>query len=115
MPRSISRGGYDTRTPTGSSVRGVSGFRMRRGRSLLAGAVLAALLSSVSLAVVTQLWTLPLHVPFQYARTQFDDQQDATLDMMLIKNIKESGWFDSNPKLNAPFVQHWAEWPMGGD
>ncbi len=88
---------------------------MQRGRSLVAGAVLAALLSSVGLAVVTQLWTLPLHVPFQYARTQYDDQQDATLDMMLIKNIKESGWFDSNPKLNAPFVQHWAEWPMGGD
>jgi len=88
---------------------------MPRGRSLVAGALLAALLSSLSLALVTQVWRLPLHVPFQYAHTQYDDEQDETLDMMLIKNSKETGWFDSNPKLNAPFEQHWAEWPMGGD
>ena len=87
----------------------------RRGRSLVAGAILAALLSSISVTLVTRLWTLPLHVPFQYAHAQSDDEQDATLDMMLIKNISETGWFDTNPKLNAPFAQHWAEWPMGGD
>jgi len=34
---------------------------------------------------------------------------------MLIKNIHETGWFNTNPALNAPFQQHWAEWPMGGD
>jgi len=35
--------------------------------------------------------------------------------MMLIKNIHETGWFNANPQLNAPFEQRWAEWPMGGD
>jgi hypothetical protein len=34
---------------------------------------------------------------------------------MLIKNVHETGWFTTNPKLDAPFAQHWAEWPMGGD
>jgi phosphoglycerol transferase len=77
--------------------------------------ILAAVLSSLSLTLVTHLWSRPLSVPFQYAHTPGDDEQDATLDMMLIKNIHETGWFDTNPKLNAPFEQHWAEWPMGGD
>jgi hypothetical protein len=65
--------------------------------------------------VVTRIWDQPLHVPFQYTHAPGDDQQDATLDLMLIKNIHETGWFDTNPRLNAPFAQHWAEWPMGGD
>jgi len=87
----------------------------RPGRSLVAGAILAALLSSLSLTIVTQLWHVPLDVPFQYAHVPGDDEQDATLDMMLIKDVHETGWFDTNPALNAPFEQHWAEWPMGGD
>lgn len=89
--------------------------RRTRRRSLVAGAILAALLSAVSVTVVARLWTLPMHVPFQVAHVPGDDQEDATLDMMLIKNIKETGWFDTNPHLNAPFQQRWAEWPMGGD
>ena len=90
-------------------------MRNKRTRSLVAGAILAVLLSSLAVTLVTQLWTLPMHVPFQYTHSPTDDQQDATLDLMLIKNIHETGWFDTNPKLNAPFEQHWAEWPMGGD
>ncbi len=84
-------------------------------RSLVAGALLAAILSSLSVTLVTQLWSVDLHVPFQYTQSTRDDQQDATLDLMLIKNIHENGWFDTNPALNAPFEQEWAEWPMGGD
>ncbi len=86
-----------------------------RGWSLVAGAVLAALLSALGVTLVTQLWNKPLDIPFQYAHAPGDDEQDATLDMMLIKNVKETGWFNTNPKLNAPFEQRWAEWPMGGD
>lgn len=89
--------------------------RSRRGHQFAAGALLAALLSCVSVTLVAHVWRMPMHVPFQYTHTQTDDQQDATLDLMLIKNIHESGWFNTNPKLNAPFEQHWAEWPMGGD
>ncbi|HEY3671311.1 MAG TPA: hypothetical protein VGN51_10285 [Acidimicrobiia bacterium] len=85
------------------------------GRSIVVGAILAALLSASAVTVLGQLWNQPLDVPFQYAHTQGDDEQDATLDMMLIKNVQETGWFNTNPKLNAPFEQHWAEWPMGGD
>ena len=88
---------------------------MRRGRSIVAGAVLAALLSAISVTVVAHLWDQSLRVPFQYAHAPGDDEQDATLDMMLIKDIHETGWFNTNPALNAPFEQHWAEWPMGGD
>ena len=65
--------------------------------------------------MLTHLWDQPLHVPFQYAHMQGDDEEDATLDLMLIKNVHETGWFSTNPKLNAPFAQHWDEWPMGGD
>jgi hypothetical protein len=86
-----------------------------RSRSIVAGALLAALLSSIAVVVITQLWDQSLHVPFQYTHAPGDDQQDATLDLMLIKNMHETGWFDTNPRLNAPFSQHWAEWPMGGD
>lgn len=89
--------------------------RLRAGRSIVAGAIVAALLSALSVALLTQLWNQPLDVPFQYAHTPGDDEQDATLDMMLIKNVHETGWFNTNPKLDAPFEQHWAEWPMGGD
>jgi hypothetical protein len=97
----------------GPSVGGKA--RLHPGRRLVGGALVAALLSCVSVTLVTQLWSLPLHVPFQYTHTRTDDEQDATLDLMLIKNIHEAGWFNTNPKLNAPFEQHWAEWPMGGD
>ena len=86
-----------------------------RRRTLVAGALLAALLSTIAVTVVTQLWNADLRVPFQYTHAPRDDEQDATLDMMLIKNVHETGWFNSNPKLNAPFKQEWAEWPMGGD
>jgi hypothetical protein len=87
----------------------------QRGRRLVAGALLAALLSGAALTLVTHLWSKPLDVPFQLARSPGDDEQDATLDLMLIKDVKERGWFNENPHLNAPFAQHWAEWPMGGD
>src|SRR4051794_5240532 len=93
-------------------------MRISRGgrvRRLAACALLGALLTSVGVIAVTRLWEQPLHVPFQYAQVPGDDQQDATLDMMLVKNIAEQGWFSSNPALDAPFAQHWAEWPMGGD
>src|SRR4051794_16740351 len=111
-----------TRRATALSAhrRGAKLARMRisrggRVRRLAAGALLGALLTSVGMIAVTRLWEQPLHVPFQYAHVPGDDQQDATLDMMLVKNIAEQGWFSSNPALNAPFAQHWAEWPMGGD
>ena len=77
--------------------------------------MLAAVLSSVAVGLLTHVWDQPLHVPFQYAHAPGDDEEDATLDLMLIKNVHETGWFNTNPKLNAPFRQHWAEWPMGGD
>ena len=73
------------------------------------------MLSSVAIGVLTHIWSQPLHVPFQYAHAQGDDEEDATLDLMLIKNVHETGWYNHNPKLNAPFEQQWAEWPMGGD
>ena len=102
--------------PSGSAHHpGPARPRSAAGRSIVAGAIVAALLSTLAVTVLTQLWNQPLDVPFQYAHTPGDDEQDATLDMMLIKNVQETGWFNTNPKLNAPFEQHWAEWPMGGD
>jgi hypothetical protein len=76
---------------------------------------LSALLSLVGALAVVPIWAVSLHVPFQYTHTQADDEQDATLDLMLIKDIKETGWFSRNPHLGAPTEQRWAEWPMGGD
>ena len=71
-----------------------------RVRRLAAGALLGALLTSIGLVAVTRLWDQPLHVPFQYAHVPGDDAQDATLDMMLVKNVAEQGWFNHNPALN---------------
>jgi hypothetical protein len=107
-PDRVDVGAAESRRPSSSA-------RSRSRRSIIAGALLAALLSTFMVTVLTQLWSQPLDVPFQYAHTPGDDEQDATLDLMLIKNVHETGWFDTNPKLNAPFQQHWAEWPMGGD
>jgi hypothetical protein len=106
--------GDGTSTPPADA----GGLRRARGhhaRELVIGALLAALLTSVGVVILTQLWSRSLDEPFQYSVYRGDDQQDATLELMLIKNIHETGWFDSNPKLNAPFGQQWAEWPMGGD
>lgn len=94
---------------------GVRRSRRAHARELLIGSIVAALLTTVAVAVVTQIWDRDLDRPFQYSLYRGDDQQDATLELMLVKNIHESGWFDTNPKLNAPFRQEWAEWPMGGD
>ncbi|MCU1429330.1 MAG: hypothetical protein JWL83_3330 [Actinomycetia bacterium] len=90
-------------------------IRRHAAQRLLAGAALAALLSSIGLVVITSLWNKPLDVPFQYAHTTTDDEQDATLEMMITKNVAETGWYLHNPNLNAPFGQQWSEWPMGGD
>jgi phosphoglycerol transferase len=92
-----------------------TGWRDRPWARMLAGALLAGLLASVAVVVVTQLWNKDLHVPFQYSLTPKDDQQDATLEMMVTKDVQETGWYNTNPQLNAPFSQHWAEWPEGGD
>lgn len=94
---------------------GIRRSRRRHARELLIGSVIAALLASLAVALVTQIWDRDLDRPFQYSLYRGDDQQDATLELMLVKNIHEQGWFDTNPKLNAPFRQEWAEWPMGGD
>ena len=78
--------------------------------------MLAALLSSIAVSLVTHVWSTHVAtVPFEYTHSPGDDRQDATLDLMLIKDIHDTGWFNNNPSLNAPFVQRWAEWPMGGD
>jgi hypothetical protein len=90
-------------------------WRDRPWVRMLAGTLLAGLLASVALVIVTQLWDKDLRVPFQYSLNPKDDQQDATLEMMVTKDVQETGWFDTNPRLNAPFAQHWAEWPEGGD
>jgi hypothetical protein len=104
--------GLDLATATGPSGRQL---RARFARRILAGAATAAVLSSIALVAVTGIWHKPLDVPFQYTRTATDDQQDATLEMMVTKNVAETGWYLHNPQLNAPFGQQWAEWPMGGD
>ena len=87
-----------------------------RVRRLAAGALLGALLTSVALVAVTHLWDQPLHVPFQYAHVPGDDAagRHARHDARSRTSTRRAG-STPNPALNAPFEQHWAEWPMGGD
>ena len=79
------------------------------------GAVLAGLLAAMAISVLVRVWDQPLHVPFQYAQTIDSDEQDATWEAMIDKNVAETGWYFHNPELNAPYGQDWIEWPMGGD
>jgi len=60
------------------------------------------------LVVVYRLWDAHLRVPFS-------DRLDALSTSAYVKSIIENGWYFHNPRLGAPFVADWRDFPVGGE
>lgn len=78
---------------------------MRRLWGAGAPAVLAALGSVLVTAQAYQLWRARFGVPFSYSG-------DALPVGMHFKQVIDRGWFWDDPRLGAPFVQHFRDWPV---
>ena len=66
---------------------------------------LGAVVASVP---VLRYWQQPLGVPFDY-------ENDATFYLMVIRSMKEHGWYLTNPDLGFPFGQEMHDLALGGD
>ena len=71
----------------------------------VAFAVGAAALSFVSAALVLEIWSAQLHVPWVYSG-------DGLHYGMFVKGIVDNGWHYSNPSLGAPSGQQLYDWPI---
>ena len=58
--------------------------------------------------VVYRLWDAHLRVPFNYTG-------DALSTSAYTKAIIENGWYFHDPRLGAPFVADWRDFPVGGE
>jgi hypothetical protein len=67
-----------------------------------------AIASLVALVPVLQLWRMDLRVPFAYGG-------DATGNLMIIQNLVDGGWVNTNSGLGAPFGQTLYDAPVGTD
>lgn len=77
---------------------------MRAGReSLFVVAVVAPVLT-----LVYRLWDAHLRVPFTY-------RTDGLGTLAYIRSIIDNGWYFRNPRLGAPFVADWRDFPVGGE
>jgi Dolichyl-phosphate-mannose-protein mannosyltransferase len=75
----------------------------------LQGALLAAVVASAIGVWVLQLWRAHLDVPFVLGR-------DATLNLVMVKDVIQHGWYLTNPNLAAPFGQELYDFPaVSGD
>jgi hypothetical protein len=66
---------------------------------------LGAVVASVP---VLRYWQQPLGVPFDY-------ENDATFYLMVVRSMKEHGWYLTNPDLGFPFGQEVHDLALGGD
>jgi phosphoglycerol transferase len=66
---------------------------------------LAGVLALVLTVPILHLWQADLQVPFAYSG-------DANSHGMLVKAVLDHGWYERNPNLGAPFVQHFNDFPM---
>jgi phosphoglycerol transferase len=64
-----------------------------------------AVLVLVLLTLSLRLWKADVHVPLAY-------HEDANSHAALIKNTLERGWYETNPRLGAPFQQEFHDFPM---
>ncbi|TFD55478.1 hypothetical protein E3T43_11115 [Cryobacterium sp. Hh7] len=77
-------------------------IRLRRSDVLLYSA--AAVLSAVLVIITLQLWRANLSVPFTY-------RGDALPVGAHFKTVIEEGWYEHQPRLGAPFGQHYSDFP----
>lgn len=75
--------------------------RLLDGLSALGSAITA-----LALAIITlRPWRGPLSIPYEY-------MGDALPLSMLVKATLTQGWYGRNPRLGAPFSQHFVDFPM---
>ena len=67
-----------------------------------------AVASLVALVPVLELWSMRLDVPFAYGA-------DATFNLMVVRNLLDGGWVNTNASLGAPFGQELYDFPLGTD
>ena len=70
---------------------------------VLAG--LAGLVAALLTVPILRLWRADVDVPFAYSG-------DANSHGMLVKAVLDHGWYENNPSLGTPFVQHFNDFPM---
>lgn len=76
--------------------------RVRREAALT---VVVTILVVVFLVPALRLWKADLGIPLAY-------HEDANSHGMLIKHVLERGWYESTPRLGAPFSQQFHDFPM---
>ncbi|WP_426573342.1 hypothetical protein [Aquihabitans sp. McL0605] len=59
-------------------------------------------------AWLLRVWDMPKRLPY-------DTRSDATLISAMVKTMGERGWYLEQPRLGAPFGQHFADFPHGGE
>ena len=71
-------------------------------------ASLVVLVVAPVLTLIYRLWDASLRVPF-------NDVGDALSTSAYTKAIIENGWYFHNPRLGAPFIADWRDFPVGGE
>ena len=68
----------------------------------------AAVLALAAITVMARLWRATWSIPFVYAG-------DAIGAAAMVKTTLETGWYESQPRLGAPFGQHYHDFPFADD
>ncbi len=104
-----SMGGTDLREAAGPQAGSPSS---RVGRRLVehpsSPYLATALLTSVVVTLAVQLWKVNLRVPFNYAG-------DAVASAMYFKTTLETGWFETQDRMGAPYGQKMFDFPFTDD
>lgn len=91
------------RSPWPSSAQNQWGSR----EFLIVGS-LAAVATVAAVTVLLRLWEADIRIPLHQGG-------DTNFCAMVVKAIKEQGWYFRNPSLGAPFEQQMYDFPIGGD
>jgi len=98
------------------SVRARGAARARRH-----GGDVAYALGAAALATLIALWTLDAWdhlstIPLYYGATVPSKFPfDLNFHLMVVEGVVENGWYQSNPRLGAPFGQELYDFPLGGE
>lgn len=84
-------------------------LRVRRPARSLLGATVVAAISVAMAAFRFRIWSQSFSVPLMTAGT--DDLQIAAI----VRSIRETGWYFTNPDLGAPFGQQLYDFPHAGE
>lgn len=70
--------------------------------------VLAAVLALGAITLMARLWRATWSIPLSYSG-------DAIGAAAMVKTTLETGWYESQPRLGAPFGQHYHDFPFADD